>query len=112
MGRARGLGGSFQYKFYSATLALSNESSYYISMSADLQALEDAARDFERDADLDFVDPRRLSAVIDRQPGQKAGRSPSCRPKCVLVGGQSVPDVEDDGGRSPLRRRPAEQPAQ
>src|SRR2546430_12619483 len=38
-------------------------------MSADLQALEDAARDFERDADLDFVDPRRLSAVIDRLQG-------------------------------------------
>src|SRR3989475_8294733 len=38
-------------------------------MSAELQALEDAARDFERDADLDFVDPRRLSAVIDRLQG-------------------------------------------
>ena len=38
-------------------------------MSLELQALEDAARDFERDADLDFVDPRRLSAVIDRLQG-------------------------------------------
>src|SRR3989475_9249511 len=38
-------------------------------MSAELQAPEDAARDLERDADLDFVDPRRLSAVIDRLQG-------------------------------------------
>src|SRR5438093_8225941 len=38
-------------------------------MSLELQALEDAARDFEREADLDFVDPRRLSAVIDRLQG-------------------------------------------
>jgi hypothetical protein len=39
-------------------------------MSAELHALEDAARDFEREADDDFVDPRRLSAVIDRLQGK------------------------------------------
>src|SRR5438552_18505616 len=38
-------------------------------MSGELRALEDAARDFELEADLDFVDPRRLSVVIDRLQG-------------------------------------------
>src|SRR5438552_18943904 len=35
-------------------------------MSGELETLESAARDFELSADLDFVDPKRLSAVIDR----------------------------------------------
>src|SRR2546429_8671763 len=38
-------------------------------MSVELEILDQAARDFERDADLDFVDPRRLSAIIDRLQG-------------------------------------------
>src|SRR2546421_9324508 len=38
-------------------------------MSVELQALEDAVRDFKRDADLDFVDPKRLAAVIDGLQG-------------------------------------------
>src|SRR5438874_7588304 len=39
-------------------------------MSAELQTLEDAVADFDREADDDFVDPRRLSAVIDRLQGK------------------------------------------
>ena len=39
-------------------------------MSAELQALEDAIAAFDRDADDDFVDPRRLSAGIDRLQGK------------------------------------------
>src|SRR5438105_3937700 len=39
-------------------------------MSAELQALEAAVADFDRDADDDFVDPRRLSAAIDRLQGK------------------------------------------
>src|SRR5438445_3851795 len=35
-------------------------------MSGELETLESAARDFELSADLDLVDPKRLSAVIDR----------------------------------------------
>src|SRR3989475_12687058 len=38
-------------------------------MSVELQALEDAVRDFKRDADLDFVDAKRLAAVIDGLQG-------------------------------------------
>jgi hypothetical protein len=38
-------------------------------MSGELETLEIAARDFESDADFDFVDPRRLTAVIDRLQG-------------------------------------------
>src|SRR2546428_8662359 len=38
-------------------------------MPDELQALEDAVRDFKRDADLDFVDPKRLAAVIDGLQG-------------------------------------------
>jgi hypothetical protein len=38
-------------------------------MSVELEQLESAARDFELEADLDFVDPKRLSAVIDRLQG-------------------------------------------
>ena len=44
---------------------LANKILHYIGMSVELQALEDAVRDFKRDADLDFVDPKRLAAVID-----------------------------------------------
>src|SRR5438067_12560595 len=39
-------------------------------MSAELQVLEDAVADFDRETDDDFVDPRRLSAVIDRLQGK------------------------------------------
>ena len=39
-------------------------------MSGELGALEVAARDFEREAEDDCVDPRRLSAVIDRLQGK------------------------------------------
>src|SRR5438105_14316872 len=35
-------------------------------MSGGLERLECEVRDFELEADLDFVDPKRLSAVIDR----------------------------------------------
>src|SRR2546423_10112164 len=38
-------------------------------MSVELENLETAIADFDRDADLDFVDPRRLAAVIDRLQG-------------------------------------------
>src|SRR5436309_3821189 len=47
-----------------------NDSSYNVSMSAELQALENAIADFDREADDDFVDPRRLSAAIDRLQGK------------------------------------------
>src|SRR5207302_5073550 len=38
-------------------------------MPGELDTLEVAAHDFESDADFDFVDPRRLTAVIDRLQG-------------------------------------------
>ncbi len=38
-------------------------------MSSELKALEDAVRDFHRTADLDFVDPRRLSNLVDELNG-------------------------------------------
>src|SRR6476646_7853727 len=39
-------------------------------MSVELQTLESAIADFDRDADDAFVDPRRLSAAIDRLQGK------------------------------------------
>src|SRR5438034_1097755 len=39
-------------------------------MSVELENLESAVADFDRDADDDFVDPRRLSAAIDRLQGK------------------------------------------
>src|SRR5437868_14920381 len=39
-------------------------------MSLELENLEAAIADFDRDADDDFVDPRRLSAAIDRLQGK------------------------------------------
>src|SRR2546429_3127835 len=39
-------------------------------MSAELENLESAIADFDREADDDFVDPRRLSAAIDRLQGK------------------------------------------
>jgi hypothetical protein len=39
-------------------------------MVIELESLERAARDFEREADDDFVDPKRLSAVVDRLQGK------------------------------------------
>ena len=38
-------------------------------MLHDLQALEQAVRDFQRQADFDFIDPSRLSKVIDSLQG-------------------------------------------
>src|SRR2546425_7837589 len=38
-------------------------------MSDGLENLEDAAREFRRSVDLDFVDPKRLAAVIDGLQG-------------------------------------------
>src|SRR2546425_12435873 len=38
-------------------------------MSDGLENLEDAAREFRRSADFDFVDPKRLAAVIDGLQG-------------------------------------------
>src|SRR2546423_7570330 len=39
-------------------------------MSVELENLETAIADFDREADDDFVDPRRLSASIDRLQGK------------------------------------------
>src|SRR3989475_4620334 len=39
-------------------------------MSVELENLESAIADFDREADDDFVDPRRLSAAIDRLQGK------------------------------------------
>src|SRR5438132_124471 len=47
-----------------------NISSYNRDMFDELVKLESAIEDFERDADDDFVDPRRLSAAIDRLQGK------------------------------------------
>src|SRR5256885_167265 len=47
-----------------------NLSSYNSGMSAELRTLESAIADFDREADDDFVDPRRLSAAIDRLQGK------------------------------------------
>src|SRR2546428_8371095 len=47
-----------------------NISSYNRDMFDELVKLESAIEDFERDADNDFVDPRRLSAAIDRLQGK------------------------------------------
>src|SRR2546429_9916151 len=47
-----------------------NESSCNVSMSAELRTLETAIADFDREADDDFVDTRRLSAAIDRLQGK------------------------------------------
>src|SRR5207245_3148237 len=47
-----------------------NESSCNVRMSAELRTLETAIADFDREADDDFVDTRRLSAAIDRLQGK------------------------------------------
>jgi len=47
-----------------------NESSCNVSMSVELRTLETAIADFDREADDDFVDTRRLSAAIDRLQGK------------------------------------------
>jgi hypothetical protein len=39
-------------------------------MSVELRALEAAARDFDRQADDDCVDPKLLAAVVDRLQGK------------------------------------------
>src|ERR1041385_8105604 len=38
-------------------------------MSDALQVLEEAVRDFQRQADLDFIDPGRLSSLVDSLQG-------------------------------------------
>src|SRR5881394_3188497 len=70
---------------------VTNESSYNSIMSIELRALEDAARNFAREADDDFVDPKRLSAVIDSLQG-KLCRVVSAAKKRGdhLLAGQSV----------------------
>src|SRR5438132_13168706 len=55
---------------YTAYMDIPNESSYNVSMSAELRMLETAIADFDREADDDFVDTRRLSAAIDRLQGK------------------------------------------
>src|SRR5438094_10165664 len=68
-----------------------NESSYNVSMSAELQALENAIADFDRQADDDFVDPRRLSAAIDRLQGKLCRVVSAARKRGDhLVAGQSA----------------------
>src|SRR6266566_1917531 len=47
-----------------------NLSSYNLVMSVELRTLESAVADFDREADDDFVDPRRLSVAIDRLQGK------------------------------------------
>src|SRR5256885_3998167 len=47
-----------------------NESSYNVGMSVELRTLETAIAEFDREPDDDFVDPRRLSAAIDRLQGK------------------------------------------
>src|SRR5881296_42908 len=47
-----------------------NISSYNRDMFDELVKLESAIADFDREADDDFVDPRRLSAAIDRLQGK------------------------------------------
>src|SRR5256885_15477237 len=48
-------------------------------MSDGLQSLEDAAREFRREADFDVVDPKRLAAVIDGLQGDLCKVLDRCR---------------------------------
>src|SRR5438067_127517 len=60
-------------------------------MSAELRTLESAIADFDRQADDDFVDPRRLSAAIDRLQGKLCRVVSAARKRGDhLVAGQSA----------------------
>src|SRR5438552_15202173 len=60
-------------------------------MSAELRTLESAIADFDREADDDFVDPRRLSAAIDRLQGKLCRVLAAARKRGDhLVAGQSA----------------------
>src|SRR5437763_16166725 len=60
-------------------------------MSAELRTLESAISDFERQAHDDFVDPRRLSAAIDRLQGKLCRVVSAARKRGDhLVAGQSA----------------------
>src|SRR2546429_5369113 len=60
-------------------------------MSAELENLESAIADFDREADDDFVDPRRLSAAIDRLQGKLCRVVAAARNRGDhLVAGQSA----------------------
>src|SRR5256714_8044144 len=60
-------------------------------MSAELENLETAIADFDREADDDFVDPRRLSAAIDRLQGKLCRVLGAARKRGDhLVAGQSA----------------------
>src|SRR2546428_13325283 len=62
-----------------------------VNMSIELQALENAIADFDREADDDFVDPRRLSAAIDRLQGKLCRVVAAARTRGDhLLAGQSV----------------------
>src|SRR5438309_10716914 len=89
-------------------------------MSIELESLESAIGDFDLQADDDYVDPKRLSAAIDRrhrpppgqalprpQPSQEAWRPPARRPDRLRLGLRHLPDVAHRSRRSPLRRRAA-----
>src|SRR2546421_12426068 len=68
-----------------------NESSYTSDMSAELESLEGAIADFDREADDDFVDPGRLSAAIDRLQGKLCRVLAAARKRGDhLVAGQSA----------------------
>jgi uncharacterized protein DUF222 len=51
-------------------LALTHGCSYNIDVKTELEKLEAASLEFEREADLADVDPARLSVVIDRLQGK------------------------------------------
>src|SRR6266550_2433897 len=60
-------------------------------MSVELRTLESAIADFDRQADDDFVDPRRLSAAIDRLQGKLCRVLGAARKRGDhLVAGQSA----------------------
>src|SRR5205809_2237287 len=68
-----------------------NESSCNVSMSVELESLEAAIADFDREVDDDFVDPRRLSAAIDRLQGKLCRVLGAARKPCdQLLSGQSA----------------------
>src|SRR5438128_2930465 len=52
------------------TLDFANIISYNTKVADELERLASAARDFEVEADDDYVDPKRLAAVIDRLQGK------------------------------------------
>src|SRR2546426_5481252 len=68
-----------------------NESSYNPDMSVELESLETAIADFDREADDDSVDPGRLSAAIDRLQGKLCRVLGAARKRGDhLVAGQSA----------------------